>query len=260
MKIGDIEILPANDGEGKLPSGYMPSLDWDKHAALLDSEGNFPIALGCFVIKTAGQNILVDAGLGPVTFPPFRGGDLPSNLAAAGVTPDEIDMVLITHLHVDHIGWLVQEEKPFFPKATIRFGEKDLDQFIRAENPDVFAKPVIDVLDPTGRIETVAGDDSVAPGVNVLQTPGHTLGHISVVVSSGEERAFLLGDAVGCPAQLENAEWAAMSDIDQALSSRTREALYKEMEQDGSVAVASHFPDLEFGRVLRANGKRYFSV
>ena len=260
MRIGDIEITPVNDGDGKLPSDYMPSLDWEKHKDLLDEDGTFPIALGCFLIRTAGQTILVDAGLGPVTFPPFRAGDLPENLQKAGATPDDIGMVIITHLHLDHIGWLVQDGTPYFPKATIRFGERDLDQFIRAPEPDAFAKPIIDVLDPTGRIETCAGEDVVAPGVNVMQTPGHTLGHISVLVSSGEERAFLLGDAMGCPAQIENSEWAAMSDIDQALSSRTREALYKEMESPGSVAVASHFPDLEFGRVLRANGKRYFSV
>ena len=243
MKIGDIEILPASDGEGVLPSTYLPSVDWEKHKPLLDGEGNFAIALGCFLVKTRGRNILVDAGLGPVTFPPFRGGDLPSNLANAGVTPDDIDIVIITHLHVDHIGWLVRDGKPYFPKATVRFGERDLDQFIRTDNPDGFAKPVIDVLDPAGRIETVSGDDNVAPGVNVLQTPGHTLGHVSVVVSSGEERAFLLGDAMACPAQLEDAEWAAMSDIDPKLSSRSREALYKEMESPGAVAVASHFPD-----------------
>lgn len=258
MQIGEIEVVPVNDGEGKLPMSYIPSLDWKAHVQLLDSEGNFPIALGCFLIKTGDKNILVDAGLGPVSFPPFRGGDLPGNLAKAGVTPGDIDMVIITHLHVDHIGWLVQNEQPYFPKATIRFGERDLDQFIRAENPDQFAKPVIDILNPTGRIETVHGDDAVAPGVNVLQTPGHTLGHVSVVVSSGDQRAFLLGDAMACPAQLENAEWAAMSDIDPKLSSRSREALYKEMESPGSVAVASHFPDLAFGRVLRGQGKRYF--
>ena len=259
MKIGEIEVVPVNDGEGKLPSSYIPSLDWETHKSLLDDEGNFAIALGCFLIKTADKKILVDAGLGPVTFPPFRGGDLPGNLANAGVKPQAVDMVIVTHLHVDHIGWLVQDGKPYFENATIRFGEKDLDQFIRAEDPDGFAKPVIDVLDPTGRIETVAGDDAIAPGVNVLQTPGHTLGHVSVVVSSGDQRAFLLGDAMACPAQLEDAEWAAMSDIDPKLSSRSREALYKELEGSDALAVASHFPDLQFGRVLRGEGKRYFA-
>jgi glyoxylase-like metal-dependent hydrolase (beta-lactamase superfamily II) len=256
VRIGNIEIIACNDGEGKLPSSYIPKLDWEQHKSLLDADGNFDIALGCFLIRTGDRNVLVDAGLGPVTFPPFRGGDLPGHLAAAGCKPEEIDLVAVTHLHIDHIGWLAQAGKPYFPKATVRFGEKDLDQFIRSENPDPMTSPVIDVVQ--GQIETLHGDGEVAPGVNLIDTPGHTLGHMSVVVSSGAERAFMLGDAVGCPAQLENAEWAAMSDVDPDLSTRTREALYRELEGTETVAVASHFPDLKFGRVLRGEGKRYF--
>jgi glyoxylase-like metal-dependent hydrolase (beta-lactamase superfamily II) len=257
VKIGEIGITVVNDGEGKLPSSYIPKLDWEKHKSLLDGDGNFDIALGCFLIQTDGRNILVDAGLGPVTFPPFRGGDLPGNLAKAGVTPDQIDLILITHLHIDHIGWLAQDNKPYFPNSTIRFGEKDLDQFIRADNPDAMTAPVVSVVE--GQIDTLHGDGEVAPGVTMIDTPGHTLGHMSVVVSSGTQRAFMLGDAIGCPAQLEDSEWAAMSDIDPDLSSRSREALYRELEGTDDVMVGAHFPDLKFGRVMRGEGKRYFA-
>lgn len=259
MQLGDIEVIPVNDGEGKLPSTYLPKVDWERHKDVLDAEGNFDVNLGCFLVKTRDRNVLVDAGLGPVTFPPFRAGDLPKNLAANGVRPEDIDLVLITHLHLDHIGWLVQEEKPYFPNATVRFGEKDLDQFIRAEKPDDFAKPVIEVLEAAGRIETIDADGEVAPGISALNTPGHTLGHISVVASSGTQRAFMLGDAVTCPVQLEDAEWTAMSDIDPDLAIRSRERLYKELEGSESIAAASHFPELKFGRVLFGEGKRYFA-
>jgi glyoxylase-like metal-dependent hydrolase (beta-lactamase superfamily II) len=259
VNIGEIEILAVNDGEGKLPSSYIPKLDWERHGSLLDADGNFAIALGCFLIRTKDHTILVDAGLGPVTFPPFRGGDLPGALSAAGVAPDDVDLVCVTHLHVDHIGWLAQDGKPFFPRATVRFGEKDLDQFMRGDEPDAMSAPIINVLEAAGRIDTLHGDASVAPGVDMIDTPGHTLGHMSVVVSSGTQRAFVLGDAIACPAQLEDSEWAAMSDIDPDLSSRSREALYRELEGSDDVMVAAHFPDLEFGRVLRGEGKRYFS-
>ena len=259
MQIGDLEVIPVNDGEGKLESSYIPKLDWDLHKDLLDEEGRFEINFGCFLIRNGEQTVLVDAGLGPITLPPYRGGDLPANLAQAGVQPSDIDLILITHLHVDHIGWLVQDGRPYFPSATVRFGEKDLDQFIRAEEPDQFAVPIIDVLNTAGRIETIDADGDVAPGVSVLQTPGHTLGHISVVASSGTKRAFMLGDAVTCPAQLEDSEWTAMSDIDPDLAVRSREMLYRELEGTEDVFAASHFPDLRFGRVLTGEGKRYFS-
>jgi glyoxylase-like metal-dependent hydrolase (beta-lactamase superfamily II) len=259
MRIGDIEVAAVSDGEGKLAATYIPKIDWDAHAQLLDADGNFDIALGCFLIRTGAHTVLVDAGLGPVTFPPFRGGDLPGNLAAAGVRPEDIDVVCITHLHVDHIGWLVRDGAPYFPNAVVRFGAKDLDQFVHADQPDPFAPPIVNVLADTGRIETVAGRTTVAPGVDMIDTPGHTLGHMSVVVSSGAERAFMLGDAVACPLQLEDAEWAAMSDVDPELSSRSRDALYRELEATGDLMVAAHFPELQFGRVLRGEGRRYFS-
>lgn len=257
MRLGELEIVAVNDGEGALPSSYLPTLDWEAHKDLLDADGNFPINLGCFLIKTKDHTVLVDAGLGPVTVPPFRGGDLPKNLESAGVTPADIDLVLITHLHLDHIGWLVRDGAPYFPNATVRFGERDLDQFIRTDNPDGFAKPVVDALGD--RISTIDADGEVVPGVSTLHTPGHTLGHLCVVASSGAERAFMLGDAVTCPAQLNDAEWSAMSDVDPELSARSREALYRELEGDGAVAVASHFPDLRFGRVLTGEGSRYFA-
>ncbi len=259
MKLGDIEVIPVNDGEGTLPSSYIPKLDWETHQDLLDDEGNFSVVLGCFLVKTKDHTVLVDAGLGPVTFPPFRAGDLPANLEKAGVKPSDIDLVLITHLHVDHIGWLVQDGKPFFPNAIVRFGEKDLDQFIKAEKPDPFAVPIVEALDGAGRIETIADDGEIVPGISTLNTPGHTLGHLSVVASSGTQRAFMLGDAVTCPAQLEDAEWTAMSDIDPDLAVRSREILYRELEGSEDVAAASHFPDLRFGRVLVGEGRRYFS-
>ena len=169
MKIGDIEITVVNDGEGKLPSSYIPKLDWKAHDSLLDAEGNFAIALGCFLVRSKDTTILVDAGLGPVNFPPFRGGDLPGNLAAAGVRPDGIDLVLITHLHLDHIGWLAQNGEPYFRNATIRFGERDLDQFVRREDPDPMTAPVVKVLEETGRIDTVTGQTSIE-AASILDT------------------------------------------------------------------------------------------
>jgi hypothetical protein len=78
-------------------------------------------------------------------------------------------------------------------------------------------------------------------------------------LSSGQQRALLLGDAVTCPVQLEEPDWSAMSDVDPALAARTREALWQELEGSADLAVAAHFPGLEFGRVLKGQGRFYFS-
>lgn len=259
MNIGSLDITPISDGYFKLPPFYFGQEDWGRHADLAGPDGNIEIPIGCFLVRTGGLTVLIDAGLGPITTEHFGGGALPGELEKAGVKPEAIDMVLLTHLHFDHIGWTVQNNEAYFPNATIRFGEQDLDQFVRADNPDKFSAPYVEVLEASGRVETITEDGEVAPGISTLHAPGHTLGHRCIVLSSGDERALILGDAVTCPVQLEETDWGAMSDIDPKLASRTRQALFDELEGSGDRAIAMHFPGLQFGRVLRGEGKRYFA-
>jgi glyoxylase-like metal-dependent hydrolase (beta-lactamase superfamily II) len=167
--------------------------------------------------------------------------------------------VLLTHLHLDHIGWVVRDGEPYFPNATVRFGEKDLDQFVRTENPDFVAAPMIAALEARGLVDPITSDGEIAPGISTLHAPGHTLGHRCVVISSGDQRAFLLGDVIGCPVQIEEQEWGAMSDVDPKLAKRTRETLWKELEGTEDLVTAAHFSELQFGRILRGEGKRYFA-
>ena len=260
MKIGDIEIVPVSDGRAKLPPAYFVNADWEPHQALIGPDGMVDIALGCFLIRTGDRTVLVDAGIGPIDSPIFQGGALPDRLQEAGAAPGDIDDVICTHLHIDHIGWLVRDGKPFFPNATVRFGAADWEQFVTNMPASDFTRQAFEVLDGDGRAAPIDADGEVLPGISSLHTPGHTLGHTALVVSSGEQRAFLLGDAVTCPVQVEENEWQAMSDVDPALAVRTREALWKELEGTDDVAVAAHFPDLQFGRVLQGKGRRYFQV
>ncbi len=105
-----------------------------------------------------------------------------------------------------------------------------------------------------------AADDgaALAPGVQVISLPGHTPGHAGVILSSDAERAFILGDAVSCPAQLEEPEWSGLGDLDPKLARRSQEAVAREVEGTGALVGASHFPGLQFGRVLRGEGRRYW--
>lgn len=259
MQIGEIEITPVPDGQAKLPPQYFVNADFGPHQELLGPDGMIDIPIGCFLVRTAGRTVLVDAGIGPVTNPIFQGGELPGRLEKAGVQRDDVDVVLCTHLHIDHTGWLVREEAPFFPNATVRFGSDDWGQFVTNADPSDLTRQALQILDAAGRIEVIDGDGEVAPGISTLNAPGHTLGHTCFVVSSGTERALLLGDSVTCPVQLEEPDWQAMSDIDPALAQRTRETLWRELEGTRAVAVAAHFPGLRFGRVVAGKGKRYWA-
>ena len=103
MHVGDIEILPLSDGAARLPQQYFIGSDWSSHQALLGPDGTVESPIGCFVIRTAGQTVLVDAGLGPIGNEWLKGGELPGALAGAGVDPGDIDVVVCTHLHLDHV-------------------------------------------------------------------------------------------------------------------------------------------------------------
>ena len=254
-----MSITPISDGFFKMPPTYFGIDDWGVHASLAGPDGMIEIPIGCFLVRTGDQTVLIDAGLGPISTPDFAGGELPKGMEAAGVKPEDIDLVLLTHLHLDHIGWTVQNNAIFFPNATIRFGEQDLAHFVGSENPDPFSVPTIEAFVAAGKADPITQDGEVAPGISTLHAPGHTPGHRCVVLSSGAERALLLGDAITCPVQLEETDWGAMSDVDPELSKRTREALWKELEGSGDLTIGAHFPGLQWGRVLMGEGRRYFS-
>ena len=261
MRIGNIELIPLSDGTIWLPPEFYVGLDFSVHQDLLAADGRVHIPIGCYVIRTAGRTLLLDAGMGPTEVSWGRGGELPAALRANGVEPSDIDAVVCTHLHRDHVGWVVQDGEPFFSKASVLFGRGDWDRFVAADDAEETTRVAFECLDERGRLEALEGDMvSIAPGVTARATPGHTEGHYGIVVASGDERAYVLGDAVECPLQVEEPDFYAMSDVDPALAKRTREALWRELEGHETVVGAAHFPDLQFGRVVRGQGKRYFSA
>ena len=259
MNLGELRIDAVADGTAKLPPAYFPNADWGPHQQLIGPDGMVDISLGCFLVRAGDRTVLIDAGIGPVDGPIFQGGQLPERLKEVGAVPEDIDTIICTHLHIDHVGWLVRDEKPFFPNATVHFGQADWKQFVTDVPASDMTRKAMEVLDAAGRAAPVEGDTEVAPGICTRDAPGHTHGHICVVLSSGKERALLLGDAVTCPVQLAEPDWQAMSDVDPELAKRTRECLWRELEGTDNVAVAAHFPDLRFGRILRGQGKRYFA-
>ena len=263
MRLGELDIIPVSDGWFIAPDGYFGAdADLSAHADLLDDDGRLVLPLGCFVVRTGDRTVLVDAGLGPMESEIFQGGALLTALADAGVSPDEIDLVVLSHLHIDHCGWVVDKDlAPVFPKATLRVGAADWRDFVDDEQAMMrgYIRAGLRALADAGRVETFDGDTTLAPGIDALSAPGHTHGHACIVLSSGDERALLLGDAITCPVQLDETAWGAMSDVDPTLAARTRERMWQELEADGTVGAGAHFPGLQFGRVLSGQGRRWWS-
>ena len=260
MQVGDIQVIPVADGVFHMTREFFPGADWSGHEDLFDHEGVLDLPIGCFVIRTAGTTVLIDAGFGPREHRMLTGGQLPAALASHGVAPEDVDVVVCTHLHLDHAGWLVQDGAPFFPNATVRFGAGDWQRWVEEAKEGDHVRDSMRLLDTMQRLEPIDGDGvPIAPGVTTRAAPGHTHGHQVVVVSSGDERALLLGDSITCPLQLQHEDWGAVSDMDAALARRTRELLWTELEAAGTVGVGAHFPELKHGRVLAGQGRTWFT-
>jgi glyoxylase-like metal-dependent hydrolase (beta-lactamase superfamily II) len=270
MQIGNIVISAISDGTFIARPGYFgDDATADGHRDLFDRHGRAWLPIGCFVIRTGDRCVLVDAGMGPTqsggddAVCRLVGGQLPVGLRAMGIERDDITDVICTHLHPDHVGWLFDlESKPVFAHATVWFGAGDWRHFI-AERRD---PPVQDYVwqgfrlhADDARLRPIDRDTTVAPGLTAIRAPGHTPGHLCVVVSSESQRALLLGDAITCPVQLDESAWHSIGDVDPALADRTRQRLWRELEGEAITGTGSHFPELKFGRVLNGSGKRWWT-
>ena len=268
FNIGELEVLVVSDGASKAPATvYFTGTtreQWEPHKRWLDHEGNVEFPFTCYLVRSGDRRVLIDTGLGPIKLWAFTGGALLNELAAAGVKPEEIDTVFITHLHVDHCGTVALGEngamKAVFPNATYRWTAAE-DKHWRT---NIAAIPGSDFSFPQmfaavdAQYEAIEDGAALAPGINVMSLPGHTPGHAGVILSSSTERAFILGDAIACPAQLEEPEWSGMGDMEPKLARQSQEAVAREAEGSGDLVGAAHFPGLTFGRVLRGEGRRYW--
>jgi glyoxylase-like metal-dependent hydrolase (beta-lactamase superfamily II) len=256
-----MRIDPVLDGYGAFrPTAAFRGTteeEWAPHRDLLDEDGKLGFAMGGFLVRGHGRTTLIDLGLGPKSFLGIDGGLFLESLTDLGVAPAEVTDVVFTHLHFDHIGWAAGAEgQATFPNATYRCHPADWEHFM-VEHPGTETELLRPVAD---RFETWSGEGTLIPGIDTLSAPGHTPGSTVLVVSSAQQRAMLLGDVVHCPVELLDDEWAGMWDVDPDLARRTRVALNRELEGSDVPVAASHFPGLQFGRLLGGKGKRRWVV
>jgi glyoxylase-like metal-dependent hydrolase (beta-lactamase superfamily II) len=191
----------------------------------------------------------------------LTGGRLPAELHRLGTGPVTVTDIVCTHLHADHVGWLFdQGGGPVFPRATIWFGAADERHFVSGPGTADMRPHIREGFTDSAhaaRLRPIDADTTIAPGLTALLTPGHTPGHLCLVVSSGAERALLLGDSITCPVQLDEPAWHSFGDVDPVLASRTRERMWRELEDGHTTGAGAHFPELAFGRVLTGRQRRW---
>jgi glyoxylase-like metal-dependent hydrolase (beta-lactamase superfamily II) len=237
--------------------------DWEEHAHLLDEHGRLVMTMGSLLAELpSGERVLIDAGFGPRTLilsdfgMEFWGGRLIASLAAVGLEPDDIDLVLYSHLHVDHVGWTASADgTPTFGRARHAMSRPEWNHWHDKADMGGPTQADVDVLDD--RVELIDGEQTIVPGITAVPTYGHTPGHLSFRVSSGDERAVILGDAIHCPLQITHPEWAFLADSAPDAARAARMRLLRELDEPSTAVVGAHFPDAVFGRVVPAAAGRH---
>jgi glyoxylase-like metal-dependent hydrolase (beta-lactamase superfamily II) len=213
------------------------------------ADGSWQLAFRCFALRRDdGRTTLVDAGVGPSGSPAAAWapvpGDLPTVLSAAGIGIDDVDTVVLTHLHADHVGWVVGvDRRPMFPRATYLLQEEELAHVGAGGSPAVWEHAVQPLLD-SGQLDTVRGRTRLSGGsvhaVTLVPTPGHTVGHQSVVVASGARRILVTGDALVHAVQLVNPDVAYRFESDTGQAAATRRELLTRGGTGVAVVASAH--------------------
>ena len=188
-----MDITPLSDGELHIPATEL--LSQDLPAEFTDDEGLMPVNFGGFLVRTPEHTIVVDTGIGGGAIPELPIGTLPERLRAAGVEPEDVDTVIFTHLHFDHVGWATDGERPFFANATHHAHATDWAYWVGPDphpetgpgREDFGAIPAPERLAPLAdSIVLHEGERSeIVPGVTLRLAPGHTPGHCIVEVADG---------------------------------------------------------------------------
>jgi glyoxylase-like metal-dependent hydrolase (beta-lactamase superfamily II) len=270
FKLGAIEITVVSDGMLAFPAETLWGDRAEDARGLLTSTFQTPRPVGLqintILVDTGDKLVLIDAGCGVDKFQETAGGLL-GNLAAAGYAPSDIDMILLTHAHFDHLWGISDHENAslVFPSAEFVASESEVafwsapelaSKLPPAQQPRV-TQANLKLASP--RMRLIKGMAEVAPGVTTFDTPGHTPGHISVRISSGSEELLLTGDVVvNSAVSFLHPEWPFGFDIDVPLATKTRMAFLDRAAADKTLVGSYHLPFPGFGHVVReASGYRW---
>ena len=237
----------------------------------LDERGRFLMSIHCFVLQAPGLTALVDTCVGndkPRENPGWNQlrTDFLERLAAAGYPPESIDLVLCTHLHVDHVGWntrLVNGRwAPTFPRARYVFARKEWEHWSAVQDGEyarVYADSVRPVVD-AGRVDLVDGDHEISEEIRLEPTPGHTPGHVSVRLSSRGREAVITGDLMHHPIQCGEPTLRSGFDTDAEAARVTRRAFCARYADRDVTVLGTHFGAPTAGRLAAAGGAWQFRV
>lgn len=280
-KVGTIECTSINDGARTfpLPDNWVTNVSKDAAIAAAEAaympKGMVTVPFNPQLINTGGKLVLLDCGNGISAFDATKGqaGRLTQNLAAAGVDPKSIDMVIVSHLHPDHTnGIRAADNSMAFPNAEIMVPAKDWDFWMSEENAakaqsnpmmkNYFANVKKIYTGIEKKVTKYDWGKEVVPGLTSIGTPGHTPGHTSFALASGNSKILISVDVTNIPEFfLRNPDWHVAYDAEPELAQKTRHKFYDMASAEKATVVGFHFPFPAVGHVEKdGNGYRLIPV
>ncbi|QEX16857.1 MBL fold metallo-hydrolase [Hypericibacter terrae] len=272
LMLGSFEITALNDGTIDFPMDQLllNAKPGEVEAAFKNAYLRLPAetSVNAFLINTATKLILVDTGAGALYGPTL--GHLLDNLRAAGYRPEEVDTILLTHLHGDHVGGLSLNGKMAFPNATLYVNQKEVSYWLNeskeAGAPESqqgnfkTARQTMGLYLAANRMKPFTGDTQLFPGVKAVDAPGHSPGHTMYQIESDGQKLLLWGDLIHAAAvQFADPGVAIQWDSDPKQAVATRQQVLADAAKNGYWIAGAHLPYPAFGHV-RADGKGYVFI
>lgn len=265
FQLGEFQITALCDGVFALPTDSIATnVEEGEKKAYFEAHyipaDMFQLQINPVAIDTGQKRVLVDTGVGAGKDWASGAGRLAASLEAAGIAPDSIDTVVLTHCHPDHIGGLDADPGKQFANAELVLSEVELDLW---NSPDAASKlpqwaaetvPAVQKVfaDLGDRIRPIRSGADVVTGVTSVETSGHTPGHMSLLIGSGKEQLLLTGDAISSiHISFDQPEWQIMWDHDREKAARTRRALLDRAATDRLLVTGYHFPFPGVGHVVK---------
>lgn len=261
-KVGTHEVTVVTDGANrfKFPDSFVANKSREEvnkglaDAFLSPAPDMVAVPYTPIVVNTGTKLVVMDTGTGEANFERSKGaaGQFHGNLKASGIDRAQVDTVVISHFHGDHInGLLAADNKPAFPNAEILVPAAEWKYFMddaemNKQTSDrmkgVFAglRRVFDALDR--KVTQYEADKEVAPGITSVSTPGHTPGHMSFIISSGNDKVFVQADVTNLPLFVRNPGWHLMFDQDANMAEATRRKVYDMLAADRMMVQGFHYP------------------
>lgn len=269
-RVGDVSITKVVEIELPGPASWIvPEATPEKLARetwlqphFADASGMAIMSVHALVLESGGCKVLVDTCVGNDKNLALRdwnqrSGPFLDDLRAAGHDPDSVDRVLCTHLHVDHVGWNTRRVDgrwvPTFPNARYLFGRRELAHWSEVDQQDfgdVMAESVTPVVE-AGLVDLVDADHTVTDEIRLEPTPGHTPGHVAVVISSRGEQAVITGDLMHHPVQCAHPDWVSSADWQADTACRTRRDFLERYADTPTLVIGTHFATPTAGHLVR---------